>query len=117
MDIVKVILLILHVIGIASLLGSFIVQLKPIARGEGKMLTGMLHGALTMLVTGLLLVLVNEFDPAIDVNHAKVGIKLVLLVAVLVLVLVFRKRDPVPSWVMWLIGGLTTANIVIAFAV
>lgn len=116
MDILKIILLVLHFIGIAALLGTFLAQVKPIVRGEGKMLPGMLHGALTMLVTGLLLVTINEFNPDIDVNHMKVGIKLAILIIVMVLVLVFRKKDPVPSWVMWLIGGLTTANIVIAVA-
>lgn len=116
MDIVKIIFLILHFIGIASLLGSFIVQVKEIAKGRGKVLAGMFHGALTMLVSGIVLVLVSEFGDG-AVNHMKIGIKLVVLVAVLVLVLIYRKRENPPAWALWAIGGLTAANIVIAVAV
>lgn len=113
MDILRIILVILHFIGIASLLGSFLVQVKEIGQGRGKVLAGMFHGALTMLVTGLLLVVIAEFGDG-QVNHLKIGIKLVVLIAVLVLVLVYRKKEHVPSWALWAIGGLTTLNIVLA---
>ena len=116
MDILKIIILILHFIGIGALLGSFLVQTKEIARGKGTVLTGMFHGSLLMLVSGLILVVLNEFNDAIEVNHMKVGIKLAVLIAIVVLVLVFRKKNPAPSWVLWLIGGLTVLNIVIAVA-
>lgn len=115
MDILRIILVILHFIGIASLLGSFLVQVKEIGQGRGKVLAGMFHGALTMLVTGLLLVVIAEFGDG-QVNHMKIGIKLVVLIAVLVLVLVYRKKEHVPSWALWAIGGLTTLNIVLAVA-
>lgn len=115
MDILKIILVILHFIGIAALLGSFLVEVKEIAAGKGKVLVGMLHGSLTMLVTGLLLVVLAEMGPG-DVNHMKIGIKLAAIIAIVVLVFVFRKKDPAPSWALWAIGGLTLLNIVIAVA-
>lgn len=115
MDVLRIIMLILHFIGIASLLGSFLVQMKDIRRGEGKILAGMFHGALTMLVTGLVLVGLAEMGPG-AVNHAKIGVKLAVLVAVLALVLIHRKREHVPAWALWAIGGLTTANIALAVA-
>lgn len=117
MDILKIILVILHFVGIASLLGSFLVQVKEIGQGKGKVLAGMFHGALTMLVTGLLLVVIAEFTPDVVVNHMKIGIKLAVLIAVFVLVLVYRKKPNPPAWALWAIGGLTLANIVVAVAV
>ena len=116
MDILHTILVILHFIGLASLLGSFLVQVKEIGQGKGQVLTGMLHGSLTMLVTGLLLVLIAEFGDG-DVNHMKIGIKLAVVIAVTVLVFVFRKKNPAPSWALWAIGGLSLLNLIVAVAV
>ncbi|MGO2111343.1 MAG: hypothetical protein ACTH31_06995 [Pseudoclavibacter sp.] len=115
MEILTIIFLILHIIGIASLLGSFIVQVKDITKGKGKVLAGMFHGALTMLVSGLVLVGAAEMGSG-DVNHIKIGVKLLVLIAVLVLVLVYRKKESVPSWALWAIGGMTTLNVVLAVA-
>lgn len=113
MEIAKIVLLVLHFIGIASLLGSFLVQIKDIRRGEGRILAGMFHGALTMLVTGLALVALAEIGVG-PVNHAKIAVKLLVLVGILALV--FRKRERTPAWVLWAIGGLSVANIVLAVA-
>lgn len=119
MEILVTILVILHFIGLSFLLGSFLVQIKDIAKGQGRVLRGMLDGALTQLVTGIALVgiysagLVGEDE---TVNNAKVGAKLVVLIVILALVFAFRKRDVAPSWALWLIGGLTTLNVVLAVA-
>ncbi|MDO5051334.1 MAG: hypothetical protein Q4E05_00385 [Pseudoclavibacter sp.] len=115
MEIAKIVLLVLHFIGIASLLGSFLVQIKDVRRGEGRVLAGMFHGALTMLVTGLALVAIAEMGAG-PVNHAKIAVKLLVLVAILVLVLVYRKKERIPAWVLWAIGGLSIVNIVLAVA-
>ena len=53
MDIVYDIILILHFIGLASVVGGFLAQMKSSDRGVNP---AMVHGALTQLVTGLLLV-------------------------------------------------------------
>ena len=113
MEIVRQLLLVLHIIGIASLLGGFLLQMKAMGAKEAKVVPAILHGALTMLVTGVLLTGVVEMgdDP---VNHAKIGIKLVVLVAILGLAFGFRKKDPVSSGVLGAIGGLTVVNIVLA---
>lgn len=116
MDIVYQILVILHFVGLASLLGGVMVQLRPLARGKGTVNPAMLHGALTQLVTGLLMVGIAEMGDG-DVNHMKIGIKLAVLIVITVLVFVYRKRESVASWVVWLIGALTLSNIVIAVLV
>ncbi|MFD8000269.1 hypothetical protein, partial [Streptomyces mirabilis] len=45
----------LHIIGIASLLGGFLTQMKAMGQGTARFVPAMLHGALTMLVTGVAL--------------------------------------------------------------
>ncbi|MCI2959630.1 hypothetical protein MN032_18250 [Agromyces atrinae] len=114
MNVVVMILLILHFVGLASLLGGFLVQTKAIGRGKGTVVTAMVHGALTQLVTGVAMVGLIEMMGERDLDMAKIAVKLIVAVVITVLVFVFRKKDPAPSWALWLIGGLTLANIVIA---
>ena len=73
----------------------------------------MVHGIITQLVTGVLLVGIAESDDA-PVDHAKVGVKLTVAVIVAVLVFANRKRDVISTGAWALIGGLTIANIVVA---
>lgn len=114
MEFVYQLLVILHFIGLASLLGGFLVQTKAIAKGKGVIHAAMVHGALTQLVTGVALVGIAEAVMDADVNHMKIGIKLGVVLVITVLVFVFRKKTAVPSWVLWAIGALTLANIVVA---
>lgn len=103
----------LHIVGIGALLGGFLTQMKAMGAGEARIVPAMLHGALTMLVTGVLLVGLNEADDQ-DLNHLKIGIKLVVLVAVLGLVYVKRDETTVSKGVFGAVGLLTLANIFIA---
>ncbi|WP_189130499.1 hypothetical protein [Wenjunlia tyrosinilytica] len=103
----------LHIIGIAALLGGFLTQLEPMAAGEARMVPAMLHGALTMLVTGVILVGLNQADDQ-HLNNIKIGIKLAVLVVVLGLVYVKRDDEKVEKGLFAAVGLLTTANIFIA---
>lgn len=116
MDFLYTLLVILHFVGLASLLGGFLVQMKAVAKGKGVIHAAMIHGALTQLVTGLLMVGLAEMGDG-DVNHMKIGIKLAILIVITVLVFVYRKKSSVPAWVLWAIGALTLANVVIAVVV
>ncbi len=73
----------------------------------------MLHGALTMLVTGIALVGLNQADDH-AVNNVKIGIKLALLVVILALVYVKRDEEKVDKGAFLAVGGLTVVNIFIA---
>jgi hypothetical protein len=115
MDILITVLVILHFIGLALLLGAFLVQVKDVAKGQGRVLRQMVDGILTQLITGILLVGIYSMGDE-DVDHAKITVKLVIALIVAVLVFVFRKKVPAPSWAMWSIGGLTTLNVVLAVA-
>ncbi|MEO8106356.1 MAG: hypothetical protein ABI720_03475 [Actinomycetes bacterium] len=103
-------LVVLHFIGLASLLGGFLVQIKTSPRVVNN---AMVHGILTQLVTGVLLVGLAESDDA-PVDHAKIGVKLTIAVVVAILVFANRKRDVLTTAAWGLIGGLTIVNIVVA---
>jgi hypothetical protein len=111
-------LVVLHFIGLASLLGGFITQMKAMALGAAKIVPAMVHGAWTMLITGVALVGVAEWrgamGAAIEIDHMKVGIKSLVLTAILVLVLYFKKKDSVKAPVFGTIGLLTILNVVLA---
>ncbi|MFD1830433.1 MULTISPECIES: hypothetical protein [Streptomyces] len=103
----------LHIVGIGALLGGFMTQMKAMGAGEARIVPAMLHGALTMLVTGVALVGLNEADDQ-AVDHVKIGVKLALLVVILALVYVKRDEERVPAPVFGTVGLLTVANIFIA---
>lgn len=102
--------LLLHLVGFAALFGGAFVQMKGPKRVINK---AMLHGTITQLVTGLLLVGVMEMDGA-TVNHMKVGVKTLVLVAIFVMVLMNRKRDDIAPGAFFGIFGLTLANAALA---
>ncbi len=103
----------LHIIGIASLLGGFLTQMKALGEGTARFSPAMLHGALTMLVTGVILVGLNQADDN-TVNNVKIGVKLALLVVILGLVYVKRDEERADKAQFGLVGGLTAANVFIA---
>ncbi|WP_068159396.1 hypothetical protein [Rhodococcus phenolicus] len=112
MDVAINIFLILHFIGLAGIIGSWLAVVK-----DPRVVTGMLHGAILQLVSGLALVGLNEADGA-DLNHMKIGIKLVVAVAILVLAIVGLKKEkqnPGSTGALaHTIGGLGILNVVIA---
>ncbi|MFE5619899.1 hypothetical protein [Streptomyces sp. NPDC056470] len=113
MDVLINVFVALHIIGIASLLGGFLTQMKAMGAGTARFTPAMLHGALTMLVTGIALVGLNQADDQ-SVNNVKIGIKMAVLVVILALVYVKRDEERVDKGLFAAVGGLTTANIFIA---
>ncbi|MFE4795822.1 hypothetical protein ACFRFL_12095 [Streptomyces sp. NPDC056708] len=113
MDVLINVFVALHIIGIGSLLGGFLTQMKAMGAGTARFVPAMLHGALTMLVTGVALVGLNEADGH-HVNNIKIGIKLLLLVVILALVYVKRDEERADKGAFAAVGGLTLANIFIA---
>ena len=110
MDILRLVLLLLHVLGYAALLGGLLAQLRD---GEKKVNALMRDGAGTAFVTGLLLVGILEGLDA-DVDHAKIGIKLAISLIVLVLVMANLRKPSIPTGLWGGILALTLINIVVA---
>ncbi|MGW7274208.1 hypothetical protein ACWGH5_27225 [Streptomyces sp. NPDC054864] len=113
MDVLTHLFVGLHIIGIASLLGGFLTQMKQMGQGAARFSPAMLHGALTMLVTGVILVGLNQADDN-PVNNVKIGIKMAVLIVILALVYVKRDEEKVDKGMFGAVGLLTVVNIFIA---
>lgn len=109
MEILKGIVLILHFIGLAAIIGGILAQSRTRSKRIDVLV---LHGALTQLVTGVALVGMNQ---ALDtpVDNTKVGVKLVILLVIAALAWRYRKGS-VATWVWGAIGLLTVLNVAIA---
>lgn len=106
-------LLFLHFVGLALLLGAFLVQVRD---PQKTVTRWMWDGALTQLVTGLLMVgmlsmgMIEGESP----NNAIVGVKLVIA-AVIAVVAFIGKRRPAPQVGLWAtVGILTIVNMLVA---
>jgi len=113
MEILKNVILAVHIIGVAGLLGGVLYQIKDMRKGVARVIPAMMHSAWTMLITGLILVGL-QYPLGHDVNNAKIAVKLLVLIAIIVIALVNRKRESVTTWVLPAIGGLTVLNVVLA---
>lgn len=111
MEILRDVFLFIHFVGLASLIGGAFVQMK----GPKRIINpAMLHGALTQLITGLVLVGIAEMRPDVEVNHMKIGIKTLIMLIILVLVLLQRKKNDVPAGTFFGIFGLSLVNVAVA---
>ena len=103
----------LHFIGLASLLGGFLTQMKSIKTG-GSITPAIFHGAWTLLVTGFALtglVYATKTEKPISWTLAVKGIA---IAGIFTLAYMYNKKDKLPTWVLPVIGLLTTVNIAVA---
>lgn len=108
MGIVTGILVVLHLLGWALVLGGLATRMR-----KPEIPAGVLHGALTALVTGILLVGAIEMGGG-DVNQVKIAVKLLVAIAVVVLVWRGQRQPGVTTGYLGAIAGLTVLNVVIA---
>lgn len=113
LEIVKNIFVVLHFVGLASLLGGFLLQMRAMRTASAKIVPAMVHGAWTMLITGLVLVGLHEMMDH-EVNNLKVGAKLIVVLVITVLVMINRKKENVKTAVFGAIGALTLLNVILA---
>lgn len=114
MEILFKFLVVLHFIGLASLLGGFLVQMSTKPRGINN---AMLHGVLTQVVTGIAMVgiLSAGLLEDEDVDNTKIGVKLLIALLVLGAVLLGRRKpadEQQPYWAA--AGALTLVNVIVA---
>lgn len=101
-------------LAIAGILGLLLRQWNKSPR---KLSPGVLHSAATALVAGL--VLVGSYasaKPDETLDHTKVGIKLLIVLAILVISYLNLKKPALKKNVWLALIGLTLANILIAIA-
>jgi hypothetical protein len=113
MSFVYHLLVVAHLLGMAAIVGAFLVVLRA-----PRFVPAFLWGAITQLVTGLALVGIREADVLDDeepLNHAKIGVKLVIALVVAVLAWTQRgKREQAATGMIHAIGGLAIVNVLIA---
>jgi hypothetical protein len=110
MEVVRQIVLLLHLVGFAALFGGLLVQLR---NRDPEINAAMLHGSYTALITGLVLAGFAEFGDD-QVNHLKIGLKLLVALVVTVLVIINRRFTSIPRGLWAMLGLLTLANAAIA---
>ena len=108
MEILRSIVVLVHLVGFATLFGAWVVELVGQRR-----VTRIMHWGLGIaLIAGLALSAPWGLDH--DLNYAKIGIKLVVLVLIGGLLGAgagrLRKSGSVPAGIFWPIGILTLLN-------
>jgi hypothetical protein len=109
MDILYSALVFLHMIGLAGIIAGFLMQ---VITDNPKSTKVLLHSSLLQFVTGLLLVGVAEMADLGELNHAKIAVKLLVALAVVV-VGVLNLRKPAKNLAI-IAGVLAIVNIGVA---
>lgn len=113
MEFVYNLVVVVHFLGLASLIGGWLVQTRARERVVN---LAMVHGVMTQLVTGIILVGLAEGVDSLDkdIDRAKIAVKLVVALVVAIVCMINRKRASVPDGLYFLIGALSVANVVVA---
>lgn len=114
MEILRNVLLILHFVGLAAIIGGVMTQIPAFKTGKARVIATIMHGAWLQLITGIALVGIIQGGGLGDVNNTKIAVKLVILIVLTVLAFMNRKKDRVAGWIVPTIGVLALANVVIA---
>ena len=114
METVRLILLILHILGFSALIGGLLAQAGP---GEKRVTGAMRDGIGTAFVTGLALVGVLEAG-ADPVNHAKIAVKLLVGLAILVLVMANLRKERIPQglWAGLLVLAVVSVGVAVLWS-
>ena len=110
MELLRQILLVIHILGFAALIGGLLVQ----AGGPERVVnSAMRDGVGTAFLAGIALVGVLEADDQ-DVDHAKIAVKGLIGLLLLILVMANSRKERIPQglWVGLLL--LSVANVCVA---
>jgi hypothetical protein len=112
METLRLVLLFVHILGYAALLGGLLVQVRDDTKSVNSL---MRDGAGTAFVAGLLLVGVLEARDQ-EVDGTQVGVMFGIGLVILVLVMANLRKAAIPGWLYWLILVLTVADIGVAYS-
>ena len=110
MEILRLVLLFVHILGFAALIGGLLVQVREPHKAVN---SAMRDGAGTAFLTGLLLVGVLEAGDG-DVNHAKIGVKFAVGLIILVLVMANARKPGIPQGLYVGLLALSVLNVALA---
>lgn len=113
MSLVYDLVVVLHLIGMAMIVGGWLAQIRS---PRPVISPGILHGALVQILTGMILVGLASSDAVDrDVDNTKIAVKLVVAAAVAGLAVVgqARAKDAPPAFTHGA-GGLAATNVMIA---
>ncbi len=110
MELLLHIVLVLHLLSWAYVFGSVATSMRT-----PRVPPGAVHAALTALVTGILLALIGTLALDEDYSHAKLGLKLVIALAINALVILADRRpERATRGVLGAVAGLTVLNVTLA---
>jgi uncharacterized membrane protein YadS len=105
----------IHILSILGILGLLLSQVQKSPRKLNK---GIIHASLTALVAGIVMVgFWTQANPDEELNHAKIGVKSLVLTAILFLGYANVKKETLKTWVWASMLGLTVLNIIIAVGI
>lgn len=107
------IFVVLHLIGMASLLTGFFGQMKEFKNGA-KVTPAIFHGAWTLLITGFVLVGLVMPSTEEEVNNLVLTAKAIVITVIFFIAYTFNKKSVTPKWVVPVIGLLTILNVCLA---
>ena len=111
METLRLVLLFVHILGYAALLGGLLVQLRSETKA---VIAQMRDGIGSAVLNGLLLFGVLESLGPPGPDHAKIGVKFAIGLVILVLVMVNMRKPSIPQGLYYGLLALTIVNIGVA---
>ncbi|WP_269936808.1 hypothetical protein [Arthrobacter sp. HY1533] len=113
MDFLHSLLVFLHILGAAAIVGGWLAAFKTPTVTKWQWI-----GALTQLITGLLLVGLAQMGDGDGPNNAKVAVKLLIALVVVVAAFIGRRKaknnEDVSKGLAHAVGGMAFINVAVA---
>jgi hypothetical protein len=112
MDFIYQLIVVVHFLGLAALIGGWIAT-----RAGSTALSPVVWGARVQLLTGILLVGIAEMTGDAELNHVKIGVKLVVAIAVVAAAEIANaraKRGEAKPQLVDAAGALGVLNVLVA---
>lgn len=109
MEIVNGILVLLHLVGFAMVLGGAVSQLPRAKEGAARIQPTMLWGVILLFITGLALVGM-QYALGTSPDNAKIAVKFFVLLVLTGHVFSIRKKESISTGALWAIAGMALLN-------
>ena len=103
---------VVHLVAILGILALLVISYKKSPRALNP---GVLHATATALLAGIVLVFTWSGGHDTEINHMKVGIKFLIILALFVIGFVNIKKETYSTKTFAVMMGLTVSNIFIAY--